>query len=188
MPPTTEAIQPFRSSSRPILGWMEVSWPLKMPAIAAYTAPMKNTTAITTVVLIPTTLDTSSSSPMARTAVPKAVFLRRSSNPVNPVMATPMAKTLNPLMLAPAMVKESLPKASGNGRGALLNTIVMKAVMASRMPREATSMTRGEFDRWRMYTYRPRYRASPTAPASRHDTTQLRYRLEPGALATRKPQ
>ena len=70
MPPTTEAIHPFTSSSSPMRGCTAVSWPLSRPASAARTAPMKKTVAITTVVLIPTTLATSSSSPTARTVFP----------------------------------------------------------------------------------------------------------------------
>ena len=66
--------------------------------MAANMAPMKNTAAMITVVFIPTTFETSSSSPMARTALPKAVILSRSSNPANPARATPMVNTLNPLM------------------------------------------------------------------------------------------
>ena len=105
--------------------------------MAAYIAPMKNTAAIITVVLIPTTFDTSSSSPMARTAFPKVVIFSRSSNPTNPAIATPMVKTLKPLMFAPATVHGALPKVSGRGRGALWNTMVVAAVIASRMPSDA---------------------------------------------------
>ena len=85
-----------------------------------------------------------------------------------------MVKTLNPLMLPPQTVHGSLPKASGSVRGALPKTMVIAAVMASRMPREATSIMRGDLARSRIYMYRPLYRARPTVPASRHDTTQLR--------------
>ena len=135
---------------------MAVSWPLSSPPIAAYTAPMKNTAAITMVVLIPTTLDTSSSSPIARTAFPNDVFFRRRSNATKPTSATPMVKTLNPLMLPPKIVNGSLPKASGSGRGALSKTMTVAAVIASKMPNEATSIMSGDLARSRMYTYKPR--------------------------------
>ena len=105
---------------------------------------MKKTTAITTVVLIPTTFATSSSSPMARTALPKEVRLSSSQRPANPTSATTMVKTLKPLMVAPAIVTGSLPKASGSGLGAASKTIVVAAVMASSTPSEATSMINGE--------------------------------------------
>ena len=72
------------------------------------------------------------------------------------------------------MLHEETPKASGRGLGALWKTMVVAAVIASRIPSDATSMMRGDRDRWRIYTYRPRYRASATTPASRHDTAQLR--------------
>ena len=58
-----------------------------------------------------------------------------------------MVNTLKPLMYAPDMVHDDTPKASGNGRGALWNTMVVAAVMASRIPREATSMMRGDRER-----------------------------------------
>ena len=80
---------------------------------------MKNTIEMMTVVFMPTTLDTSSSSPIARTALPKDVLLSRTIRSAKPTKAMPMVKTLNPLMFAPPMVQGSLPKASGRGRGAL---------------------------------------------------------------------
>ena len=70
--------------------------------------------------------------------------------------ATPMVKTLNPLILAPPMVQGVLPKASGSGRGALWKTTMMKAVIASRIPSEATSMTSGDLARSRICMYSPR--------------------------------
>ena len=90
-----------------------------MPPIAAYTAPTKNTIAMTTVVLIPTTLDTSSSSPIALTALPNAVHFSTNSSARKPTIATPTANTLKPLRFAPAILHGSLPNASGSGRGAL---------------------------------------------------------------------
>ena len=108
------------------------------------------------VVFIPTTFDTSSSSPMARTAFPNAVILRTSNNATKPARATPMVKTLNPLMLAPPTVQGSFPNASGRGRAAVWNTIVIAAVIARRTPRDATNMIRGDRARARMYTYMPR--------------------------------
>ena len=49
-------------------------------------------------------------------------------------------------------------------------------------------MINGDRARRRMYIYRPRYKARLTEPASRQETPQLRYRLEPGVWAARRPQ
>ena len=99
---------------------------------------------MTTVVLIPTTLATSSSSPIARTDLPNAVRLSNSSSPINAAQATPMAKTLKPLIVAPPTSQGVLPNTSGKGRGALSKTMTVSAVKASRTPSEATSMIRRE--------------------------------------------
>ena len=117
---------------------------------------MKNTIAITSVVLIPTTFATSSSSPIARTDLPNAVFFSNSSNPMNAAIETPMAKTLKPLIVAPPTCQGVLPNTSGSGRGALSNTMMVRAVSASSTPSEATSMIRRELVRRMICTYRPR--------------------------------
>ena len=73
--------------------------------------------------------------------------MRSSSKPAKPTTATPMVKTLNPLIVAPPISQGSLPNASGKGRGAAWKTMVVAAVRASRMPSEATSMISGDLAR-----------------------------------------
>ena len=111
---------------------------------------MKNTTAMTVLVSMPTTRETSSSSPMARTDLPKAVLLRSNNSPPKAATDTAMVNRLKPLILAPPMVQGSLPKAAGKGRGAAWKTMVIAAEMASRIPRDATSIISGERDRSRI--------------------------------------
>ena len=74
IPPTIEAIIPFKMALKPIVGSIFVSREMRIPATPARAEPIANTARIIFSELMPTTLAPIGSSATARIAFPSFVF------------------------------------------------------------------------------------------------------------------